>query len=230
MKIKILLYIFCSILFLSSCESDSQKKERLELEEQQQTAKEEQRQEEERAAQLRLAFKEQERKEKEAELARLREIKNEKARIERETIEKYKNNSLNTGVTPYSYCYSGNNSCSSPGCSEIKVKTPYNSDVLVTIKKNNEVFRHAYIRAGASYTFQMPNGIYQPFFYYGTGWNPQKIMKETTCGTLKGGFVAEEHVGKDSPQTLNNNILQYELVLQQNGNFSTQASNPEEAL
>lgn len=178
------------------------------MEELEQSVNEEQRLKEERAKQLRLAFEDQ----------------------EREILEKYRSNSLNTGATPYSYCYGASNSCSSYDCSQIKVKTPSNSDVLVTIKRNNEVYRHAYIRAGSSFTFQLPNGTYQPFFYYGKGWNPQKIMKETSCGTLEGGFVAEEHVGKDSPQNLNNDILQYELILQQNGNFSTQASNPEEAL
>ena len=54
-------------------------------------------------------------------------------------------------------------------------------------------------------------------------------MKETDCGTLKGGFIADEQIGKDSPQSLNNNILEYELILQQNGNFSTTPSNSEEA-
>ena len=100
---------------------------------------------------------------------------------------------------------------------------------MVTIKKNNEVFRHAYINAGSQYTFEFPNGTYQAFFYYGRGWNPNKVMKETDCGTLKGGFIADEHFGKDSPQSLSNNILEYELILQQNGNFSTRPSNSEEA-
>lgn len=149
---------------------------------------------------------------------------------EKEIYDALLQNSLATGSTPYAYCYGKANSCNSSGCSELKVKTPSNSDVLVTIKRNNEVYRHAYIRAGGSFTFQLPNGTYQPFFYYGKGWNPEKIMKETSCGTLKGGFVAEEHVGKDSPQNLYNDILGYELILQQNGNFSTQVSNPQEAL
>jgi carboxypeptidase C (cathepsin A) len=46
---------------------------------------------------------------------------------------------------------------------------------------------------------------------------------------LKGGFIAGESYGKDSPQRLSNNILEYELILQQNGNFSTKPSNAEEA-
>lgn len=42
-------------------------------------------------------------------------------------------------------------------------------------------------------------------------------------------FGKNEHFGKDSPQTLTNNILEYELILQQNGNFSRKASNVNEA-
>ena len=133
------------------------------------------------------------------------------------------------GSTPYAYCFNNNTPCSNYGCSQIKIETPSNSDVLVSIKKNGEVYSHAYIRAGNSYTFEFPNGTYQTFFYYGKGWNPNKVMKETKCGTLKGGFVTKEHFGKDSPQLLNNNILEYQLILQQNGNFSTKQSNKNEA-
>ena len=100
---------------------------------------------------------------------------------------------------------------------------------MVTIKKSGAVVRHAYIRAANSYSFEVPNGTYQPFFYYGKGWYPEKFMKNTSCGALTGGFLTSEHFGKDEPQYLNNNILSYELILQQNGNFSTKPSNQDEA-
>lgn len=144
-------------------------------------------------------------------------------------LEQYKNNSLRNGAKPYSYCFGSSNSCGGYGCSQIKVKTPYNSDVLVTIKKNDRVYRHAYIKAGSSYTFNFRNGTYQAFFYYGKGWNPNKFMKNTSCGELNGGFISNEHFGKDYPQDLYNQILSYELILQQNGNFSTKPSNKNEA-
>jgi len=99
--------------------------------------------------------------------------------------------------------------------------------VLVTIKKNDKVVRHAFIQAGDSYAFSFPNGTYQAFFYYGKGWSPEKEMKN---GALKGGFITNEDFGKDDPQLLHNNVLKYELILQQNGNFSTRPSNSEEAL
>jgi endonuclease YncB( thermonuclease family) len=143
---------------------------------------------------------------------------------------KYVENSLSTGSTPYLAVYGGNPSCKNYGCSEIKVITPSNSDVIVTIKRNGKVVRHAYIRANSSFSFQMVNGTYQPFFYYGKGWNPDKIMKETEKGVVKGGFVTNEVFGKDDPQTLKNQQLTYELILQSNGNFSTKPSNAEEAL
>ena len=154
----------------------------------------------------------------------------EQMRIEEEKYDKYIENSLQTGQTPYSDFYGRNPSCNNYGCSQIFVKTPSNSAVLVTIKQNNIVVRHAYIQANDSYTFEMPNGTYQPFFYYGKGWNPEKVMKEVPQGTLKGGFIEDESFGKDDPQLLENNILQYELILQQNGNFSTKPSNAEDAL
>jgi hypothetical protein len=153
-----------------------------------------------------------------------------KQQKELEDYSKYINSSLQNGSTPYSYCYGGNISCSNYGCSQIKVKTPYNSDVLVTIKENGTVIRHAYIAAGNSFTFEFPNGTYQAFFYYGKGWNPEKFMKHSSCGELRGGFVSDEQFGKDNPQALSNNILEYELILQQNGNFSTKPSNQEDAL
>ena len=136
---------------------------------------------------------------------------------------------LKTGETPYAYCYGANINCTGSGCSQIKVKTPSDSDVLVTLKQNERVVAHAYISASSSYTFQVPDGTYQPFFYYGRNWDSDKVMTQTNCGTLRGGFAQNEHFGKDTPEKLNNHVLTYELILQQNGNFSTIPSNQKEA-
>ena len=226
--IKKILLVFL-IVALASCESDADRQKREAKEEQQRIELEAKRIKEAKE----LAFQEEQDRiesERRAEVERIeREAELEEQREKQALYDKYINKSLSTGSTPYSYCFGRNNSCSSYGCSQIKVRTPSNSDVMVTIKKNNEVFRHAYINAGSQYTFEFPNGTYQAFFYYGRGWNPNKVMKETDCGTLKGGFIADEHFGKDSPQSLSNNILEYELILQQNGNFSTRPSNSEEA-
>lgn len=200
MNSKTFLFLVLAIYFFSSCESEQAKKERLAHEEQQKIDDEKI-----EAAQLEFdRFK--------------RELQAEKERKE--------NNSLPTGATPYSQHYGGNPLCNNSGCSELKVTTS-NSDVLVTIKKNGKVVRHAFIKSGESYTFSFTNGIYQPFFYYGKGWDPDKEMRN---GEIKGGFISKESFGKDEPQSLNNNILSYELRLQKNGNFSTSPSNPEEAL
>lgn len=158
-----------------------------------------------------------------------REAKRQEQAEEKAIHDKYISNSLKTGATPYAYCYGENNSCSGYDCSKLKVKTPFNSDVIVTIKKGSDVISHAYIHAGSTHTFELPDGIYQPFFYYGKGWNPEKLMTQTSCGTLKGGFVAEESFGKDGPQSLFGTILSYELILQEQGNFSTRPSNSSEA-
>ncbi|MDH6311607.1 hypothetical protein M2137_000357 [Parabacteroides sp. PFB2-10] len=203
----------------SSCESAEEKTKRMARKEAQRIELEEKRKSEEAVRAYKL---EQEQIKREERL--------EQERQEKDIYDKYINNSLSTGSTPYSYCYGKNKSCSEYGCSQIKVTTPYNSDVLVTIKRNDIVVRHAYIKAGSSYTFEIPDGTYQPFFYYGKGWNPEKVMKQTSSGTLKGGFISNESFGKDSPQRLSNEILEYRLILQHNGNFSTQPSNVNDAL
>lgn len=230
LRTKLLLPLFSLAIIISSCESDAERKQRLAKEEQQRIELEEKRkaEEAERAFQLEQERIEQEKREEAERIER--EARLEKERQEKAIYDKYINNSLWSGATPYEYCYGKNKDCKDWGCSEIRVKTPFDSDVLVTIKQNNKVVRHAYIRKGSSYTFEMPNGSYQPFFYYGKGWNPDKVMKQTDCGTLKGGFIANEYFGKDSPQSLSNNILEYELILQQSGNFSTRPSNANEAL
>jgi len=143
--------------------------------------------------------------------------------------EQYKNNSLYTGAKPYGYCYGSSNSCSSYGCSRVDVSAG-GSDVLVLIKDRSEkVVRHGYIKSGGSYQFNIPNGSYQVFFYSGKGWNPNKFMKNTYCGKLEGGFVSSESITKDSRTYISNQILTYELIMQQNGNFSTQSSSKNEA-
>lgn len=206
-KIFFYTFLFTCTLALTSCESETDRKQR-----------------EARIEQIKLE------NERQKEVERLEIEERERLKLQEKAIyDKYINNSLSTGKMPYAYCFGENKSCSNYGCSEVKVKTPFNSDVIVTIKKNGKVFRHAYIEKSSHYTFELPNGEYQTFFYYGKGWNPDKIMKETDCGPLMGGFVDKEHFGKDDPQYLKNTILTYELILQQNGNFSTKSSSSEEA-
>lgn len=219
MKYSHILFAFFISIALVACESEVERNDRLAREAQQKEA----------AAKAEAARIEQVRIETEirAEEERVRrEAEEEKKRKEKEIYDRYINNSLPTGSTPYFDYYGGNPSCNSYGCSKITIRTS-NSDVLVTIKNNDKVVRHSFIKAGGTYTFSMPNGTYQPFFYYGKGWNPEKEMKN---GELKGGFISKEDFGKDEPQTLMNNILTYELILQTDGNFSTRPSNPMEAL
>jgi hypothetical protein len=223
---KKLLLPFFVLILLISCESEKERKQRLALEEQLRIEFEQKQKEDEKTETIRLENVRLE-QEKHNEAERIeREAQLEKERKEQEVYDRYISNSLHTGSTPYFKYYGSNSSCNDYGCSQIKVRTS-NSDVLVTIKKNDKVVRHAFIQAGDAYTFSFPNGIYQAFFYYGKGWNPEKEMKG---GEIKGGFISEEHFGKDDPQSLANNELVYELILQPNGNFSTRPSNPDEAL
>ena len=133
----------------------------------------------------------------------------------------YYNNSLSTGSSPYS-----SYGVSATDESQISVSTSASSncDVVVIIKSDGEIARNAYIRAGGSYTFYIPNGRYQVFFYGGKGWNPNKSMP----GGLIGGFVANESYSKDSPVSLEYQGLTYELIPQPDGNFSTQQSSASE--
>jgi hypothetical protein len=140
--------------------------------------------------------------------------------------EQYKDYSLRTGAMPYGYCFGTSNS----GQSGVKVNAG-GSDVLVTIKNmNDEVIRHAYIEARRSYRLNLPNGNYNVYFYYGTGWNPKRFMKDTDCGRLVGGFLSNETVTKDpSVLRLYSQIMVYTLTEQINGNFSTSGSSKGEA-
>ncbi len=139
----------------------------------------------------------------------------------------YLNNSLYTGATPYSDVYGSNYQCPYDQCSGIRVTAPAESDIVVIIKRNNQngsVIAHGYIGAGATYQFDIPDGTYQTFFYYGEGWNPNKVMK----GGVKGGFVKDEIFSKDNPQEIYSGVLSYVLQLQRDGNFQTKGSNKSE--
>ena len=117
----------------------------------------------------------------------------------------YIDNHLQTGAVPY------DNASLYGSSSTITVSTSENSecDVVVIIKHNGNI---------------VPNGTYQVFFYGGRGWNPNKKM----AGGNTGGFVANESFSKDSQVTLDYQGLNYELIPQQNGNFSTMQSSENE--
>ena len=137
----------------------------------------------------------------------------------------YASNSLYNGATPYKYCYGASNN-GYP--SKVNIKSG-NSDVIVTIKKEGKVYRHAYIKANSNYTFKVADGSYNVYFYYGKGWNPKKFMKNTNCGRLVGGFVSNVSVGKDMYLSLNNQYMTYTLTSVKNGNFSPKTSSINEA-
>lgn len=144
-----------------------------------------------------------------------------------EEEKQYLGNSLTTGATPYSRVYGKNYRCPYTQCSGIKVTAPRESDIVVIIKRNNssgKVIAHGYIKAGGTYQFDIPDGTYQTFFYYGEGWNPNKNMGNG----VKGGFVKDEIFSKDNPQEIYSGVLSYVLQLQRDGNFQTKGSNKSE--
>nr|WP_314683954.1 hypothetical protein [uncultured Prevotella sp.] len=130
----------------------------------------------------------------------------------------YVDNYLQTGSAPYSSnsAYGDN--------STITVRTSSSdNDVVVIVKSYGEMVRNAYIQGGDSYTFNLPSGNYQVFFYGGKGWDPTKDMNG-----YQGGFVYQETFSKDDPIDLDGQGLEYELILQQNGNFQTKGSSENE--
>jgi hypothetical protein len=149
---------------------------------------------------------------------------------QRQLESRYGTNSLSNGSQPYSAWYGTNKRIDDyTPHSEIKVKAPWNSDVIAIVRYNNHngnVAGHRYVRAGSTATIYLRNGYnYQTFFYYGKGWYPDKEMKNG----LKGGFLKGEAYSKDGNASyLDNNILTYELTLQENGNFQTSSSNAAE--
>lgn len=139
-----------------------------------------------------------------------------------ETVEDdpYIDNSLSTGTQPYE-C---RNLRGDESSIEVRTSSSSECDVVVIVKSGDTMVRNTYIKAGGSYKFNLPNGTYQVFFYGGRGWNPNKAMPNGQDG----GFVANESYSKDEPVSLNYQGLEYELIPQQNGNFSTEQSSASE--
>lgn len=130
-------------------------------------------------------------------------------------VEKYHDNSLQTGATPYATCYGKNRPCSEAGCSKIIIRASADRDVVASIKEGDTFVRHAYVKQGSKYTFEVPAGTYEPFFYSGNGWNPDRKMKDANCGRLAGGFVLNENYVKDKPVKLENKTIMYDLEILQ---------------
>lgn len=139
-------------------------------------------------------------------------------------------NAQYTGATPWENCYGKNASCKYVGCSDIKVNTSSSSAIIAIVKKYGNVVKHAYIAPSSSYTFELLDGTYQVFFYYGSGWDSNKAMKSSNCNRIRGGFKTQESVSKGDPITLKGNIMEYTLKRSTLGNFSPKSSNLDEAL
>ena len=198
----ILIIVGCVYFFMQSPDKSDKSNNEIEkvLSEEEKQLLQLEKEEKERKEKEEKERKEKEEKERKEKEEKERKEKEEKERKEKEIYDKYINNRLSTGSQPYSYCFGKNPKCYPPEgyleCSGITVRSSTKSDIIVSIKKRNsdEVYKHAYIRAGESFTFNLPNGTYQPYFYYGKGWYPNKFMKNTDCGTLNGGFISQEKI------------------------------------
>ena len=135
-----------------------------------------------------------------------------------------------TGATPWSNCFGPNAKCSYVGCSDIKVITSKADPVVAIVKQYGKVKKHAYISANSSYTFELSDGTYQVYFYYGDNWNRNKVMSSSECYNITGGFSSNEFVSKDDPITLHGQIMEYTLSRVTHGNFSPKYINLNQAL
>jgi len=133
------------------------------------------------------------------------------------------------GATPWDNCFGKNAACKYVGCSDIKIKSS-SSPVLVIVKKNENVIKHAYVSSNNSYTFELPNGTYQVFFYYGKKWSSTKKMNSDECNYVYGGWIDNEYVSKDNPITLKDQVMTYTLTQVTYGNFTPKSSSLSEAL
>jgi hypothetical protein len=133
------------------------------------------------------------------------------------------------GSTPWDNCFGKNAECKYVGCSDIKVNAS-SSPVLVIVKKFGKVIKHAYVSSNNSYTFEVSDGTYQVFFYYGKNWSSTKKMNSGECSYIYGGWIDNEYVSKDNPITLKGQIMTYTLTEVTYGNFSPKSSTLNEAL
>jgi hypothetical protein len=142
-----------------------------------------------------------------------------------------------TGSTPWENCFGINASCKTypqdgylVGCSTIKVIASKSSAVVAIVKRYGKVLKHAYISSGRTYSFDVSDGTYQLFFYWGKKWNGNKKINSDECSRVYGGFMENESVSKDSPITLDGQIMTYTLTQVTYGNFKPKSSSLKEAL
>tara|TARA_B100000900_G_scaffold377005_1_gene360088 strand:- start:1724 stop:2200 length:477 start_codon:yes stop_codon:yes gene_type:complete len=133
-----------------------------------------------------------------------------------------------TGATPWADCYGKNIGCDYYGCSNITVITSPSEPVVAIVKKNDRIIKHAYISKNSSYTFELKNGTYQVFFYYGENWVSNLYMPSDDCNLLTGGWSLNASVSKDDPITLKNQAMEYTLTLRSSGNFTPDKSSLKE--
>ena len=216
--------IVCLLLSLSSCESDLERRIRLEQEAQiqrERAALEVRKAEEARfeAEQLRL--------EGEARLERIR-IEQEEARLAEERRARLLDSSLNTGSRPFSECWRSGWS----GDCEVKVTAAATHEVLVTVKRGDQdgpVVGHVYVAAGGTGKIQFASGTYQVFFSQGKGWDPDAVNPIRNCEE-PAWFVDFYGVSKDEPDFYpEGQTYTYKLQPVQQGNFRAEGSDPNEA-
>jgi len=124
----------------------------------------------------------------------------------------YHNNKLENGSKPYQY-YFGN---SITGSNYLGFLTKGERDCIVIVKNmDGKYYNHVYICGDNSARVYLPNGMYNVYFYFGIGWNPDKKK-----GELTGGFEEKESQQRNDSVLLQNQNYVYELYPVTYGNLS----------
>ncbi len=167
------------------------------------------------------------RKQEEARLERLRQ-EQEAARLAEARRQRYLNESLPTGNRPFSTCWRSGWS----GECGIEVTAAAPHEVLVTVKRGNQdgpVVGHVYVAAGGTGKIQFASGMYQVFFSQGKGWDPDAENPIRNCDA-PAWFVDFYGVSKDEPDYYpEGQTYSYKLQPVQQGNFRAEGSDPSEA-
>ena len=220
----LLLACTCFLVTLSSCESDLER--RIRLEQEAQVQRERDALEAKRAEEARLQA-EQLRLEEEARLERIR-VEQEEARLAEERRARLLESSLSTGARPFQGCWRSGWS----GECGIEVTAAATHEVLVTVKRGNQdgpVVGHVYVAAGGTGEIQFASGTYQVFFSQGKGWDPDAQNPIRNCDE-PAWFVDFYGVSKDEPDDYpEGQFYTYKLQPVQQGNFRAEGSDPSEA-
>lgn len=215
---------FLGAIGFCSCESDFERRVRLEQEAQELRKQERAAAEVQEAARLRAIEAEQLEQERKSRVLQEQEA----ARAAEARRERLLDNRLKTGSRPFSDCWRSGRS----GDCGVEVTAAPSHEVLVTVKRGDAdgpVVGHVYVAPGGTGTIQFSPGRHQVFFAQGKGWDPEAENPIGSCSE-PAWFVDFYGVTKDDPEDFpKGQVWTYKLQPVTTGNFHAEDSDPNEA-